>query len=71
TADQLALVSAWYWVVNLFLAKRIITLYHAGQKLITKDQHALVIDPVLYSILLVRNKLATKRLSFIYEWQPN
>ncbi|WP_370166952.1 hypothetical protein, partial [Marisediminitalea sp.] len=41
TADQLALVSAWYWVVNLFLAKRIITLYHAGHKLITKDQHAL------------------------------
>jgi hypothetical protein len=30
----------------LFLAKQIITLYHAAQKSITKDQHALAIDKV-------------------------
>ncbi|MGK2235866.1 MAG: hypothetical protein ACI85L_001009, partial [Pseudomonadota bacterium] len=41
TAYQLALVSAWYWIMVLFLAKQIITLYHAAQKSITKDQHAL------------------------------
>jgi len=30
-------------VMVLLLAKQIITLYHAVQKLLTKDQHALVV----------------------------
>ena len=30
------------WSYSLFLAKQIITPYHAAQKVITKDQHALV-----------------------------
>lgn len=30
------------WSYSLFLAKQIITPYHAAQKAITKDQHALI-----------------------------
>ncbi|MGB5123128.1 MAG: hypothetical protein WBO13_19285, partial [Vibrio fluvialis] len=53
TAYQLALVSAWYWIMVLFLAKQIITLYHAAQKSITKDQHALGTISSIQNVLAV------------------
>ncbi len=34
------------WSYSLFLAKQIITPYHAAQKAITKDQHALAINDI-------------------------
>ncbi|MCW3172355.1 hypothetical protein OHT75_07675, partial [Shewanella sp. FYR11-62] len=35
------------WSYSLFLAKQIITPYHAAQKVITKDQHALAVGLVI------------------------
>ncbi len=44
-------------VMVLLLAKQIITLYHAVQKTLTKDQHALVINLSLQCVYLHFNRL--------------